>query len=81
MNDPELTPNAVVWCKTSLTLAEIPRRHIIGWCDGAGTPFGTITIVSPHPRLDRRTSETALAEELAATYPNPATTWSGCRAG
>ena len=71
MNDPELTPGAVVWWKTSLALAEIPRRHTIGWCDTTGAPFGTITIVSPHPRLDRRTIETKLAEHLATTYPVP----------
>ncbi|HEY5788697.1 MAG TPA: hypothetical protein VIT65_28400, partial [Microlunatus sp.] len=47
------------------------RRHTIGWCDTSGAPHGTITIVSPHPRLDRRTIETALAEELVTTYPIP----------
>ena len=71
MTDPELTPRTVVWWKTSLSLVDIPRRHTIGWCDTSGTPFGTITIVSPHPRLDRRTIETALTEELAATFPGP----------
>ena len=69
MTDPELTPGSVVWWKTSLALAEIPRRHTIGWCDTTGAPHGTITILSPHPRLDRRTIETALAEDLALTYP------------
>jgi len=68
---PELPPRTVVWWKTSLSLIDIPRRHTIGWCDTSGTPFGTITIVSPHPRLDRRTIEAALTEELATTYPGP----------
>jgi hypothetical protein len=71
MTDPELTPGSVVWWRTSLALAEIPHRHTIGWCDTTGAPHDTITIVSPHPRLDRRTIETALAEDLALTYPIP----------
>jgi hypothetical protein len=62
---------SVVWWKTSLAFAEIPRRHIVGWSDTAGSPHGTITITSPHPRLDRRTIETALAGELASQYPMP----------
>jgi hypothetical protein len=65
----EVTPAAVVWWKTSLALVEVPRRHTIGWSDATGAPFGTITIVSPHPRLDRRTIETALAAELVSSYP------------
>ena len=68
---PEVTPRTVVWWKTSLSLVDIPRRHSIGWCDSSGTPFGSITIVSPHPRLDRRTIETALTEHLAATFSDP----------
>jgi hypothetical protein len=68
---PELAPRSVVWWKTSLSLVDIPRRHTIGWCDTSGTPFGTITIASPHPRLDRRTIEATLTEELAATFPGP----------
>lgn len=60
-----------MWWRTSLVLVEVPRRHIIGWSDVTGAPFGTITITSPHPRLDRRTIETALAAELAQTYPLP----------
>ena len=71
MTAPEMTPQTVVWWKTSLALVDIPRRHTIGWCDTSGAPHGTITIVSPHPRLDRRTIETALAEELVTTYPIP----------
>ena len=66
MTAPEVTPRTVVWWKTSLSLVDIPRRHSIGWCDSSGTPFGSITIVSPHPRLDRRTIETALVGELTA---------------
>lgn len=62
---------AVVWWKTSLGLAEIPRRHTIGWSDTSGVPNGAITIASPHLRLDRRTIETALAANLAQTYPTP----------
>lgn len=71
MTVPELTPPSVVWWKTSLSLVDIPRRHTIGWCDTSGTPFGTITIVSPHPRLDRRTIEATLTEELNTTLPGP----------
>ena len=71
MTASELTPRTVVWWKTSLSLVDIPRRHTIGWCDTSGTPFGTITIVSPHPRLDRRTIEAALTENLATTFPDP----------
>lgn len=63
--------SAVVWWKTSLALAEIPRRHNIGWSDTAGTPHGVVTITSPHPRLDRRTIENAIAEELAERYARP----------
>ena len=65
---PELTPRTLVWWKTSLSLVDIPRRHTIGWCDTSGTPFGTITIVSPHPRLDRRTIE-ALYQASQAGVP------------
>ncbi len=68
MTETDPTSAAVVWWRTSLALAEIPRRHIIGWSDISGYPEGTITISSPHPRLDRRTIETALAAELPATY-------------
>ena len=71
MTESELAPAAVVWWKTSLALVEIPRRHTIGWTDTTGNPHGTITIESPHPRLDRRTIETALAAELVSTYPIP----------
>ena len=71
MTDLALTQAAVVWWKTSVALVDIPRQHTIGWCDTSGTPSGTITIVSPHPRLDRRTIETALAADLATTYPRP----------
>jgi len=66
---PDSPEAAVVWWKTSLTLAEIPRRHIIRWTDITGAPSGTITIPSPHPRLDRRTIESALTEELTTHYP------------
>ena len=71
MTDPQVASRAVVWWRTSLALVEIPRRHIIGWSDTTGDPHGTVTITSPHPRLDRRTIETALAAELAQTYPDP----------
>ena len=71
MTAPERTPAAVVWWRTRLALVEIPRRHTIGWSDTTGAPFGSITIASPHPRLDRRTIETALAADLAQTYPDP----------
>lgn len=71
MADPDPTPAAVVWWKTSVVLAEIPRRHLVGWADTTGRPAGTITITSPHPRLDRRTVEAHLASELASAYPTP----------
>lgn len=54
----------MVWWKTSLSLSDLPRRHTIGWCDASGAPYGTITIASNHPRLDRRTIETALHAHL-----------------
>ena len=62
---------AVVWWRTSLAVTEIPRRHVIGWCDAAGAPTGKIDIVSPHLRLERRTIETALAQDLAGRYATP----------
>lgn len=71
MTTDEASSAAVVWWKTSLALAEIPRRHKVGWSDISGTPHGVVTITSPHPRLDRRTIENAIAEELAERYPRP----------
>lgn len=67
----DTVPATVVWWKTSLALAEIPRRHIIEWCDTNGSPHGTVTITSPHLRLDRRTIEMAVAENVAGRYPVP----------
>lgn len=69
MSQPEPAA-AVVWWKTSLAMAKVPRQQI-GWCDAAGSPHGAITILSPHPRLDRRTVETALAQHLAGRYREP----------
>ena len=49
MTAPEMTPQTVVWWKTSLALVDIPRRHTIGWCDTAGTPRHDHHRQSPSP--------------------------------
>ena len=71
--EPEARPASVVWWKTSVGLAEIPRRHRIGWADVTGMPAGTLTITSPHPRLDRRTIEAHLVDEVGTAYAAPPT--------
>ena len=71
VTEPEYAPPAVVSWKTTVGLAEIPRRHQIGWADTTGTPAGTVTITSPHPRLDRRTIEAHLISEIATAYSTP----------
>lgn len=68
-----MTSPLVVWWRQSRRLVDIPRRHGIGWCDAAGDPYGQLEITSPHPRLDRRQIETALAADLTNShrYPRP----------
>ena len=63
----------VVWWRQPRSVVEVPRRHLIGWCDATGRCHGCLVITSHHLRLDRRQIHTALAVELAGHFPTPPT--------